>query len=198
MIVTLEIPAETKALIRRHGAAAREAPAAFARGLLAAAGAGAESVREDLVRGTLGLTMRNPGSGLAASLFGWMIDDSVPLAALGVPSDSPAARYAGILERGGTIRPRTGRALAIPVSEEARRCTSPRQMTGLWMLKRPGRPPLLVRSGARGALEVHWVLKTSVTIRGRRWMEAGVEGARDTMLAAFGGTVRDYLASWRN
>ena len=104
MIVTLEIPAATSRKIKRDARLARQAPEVFSRGMEAAVAVGAEEIREQLVTGDLGLTMRHPASGLAASVTGWMIDRQAPLGALGVPSNSPAAAYAKIQEEGGEVQ----------------------------------------------------------------------------------------------
>jgi len=199
VIVTLEIPPETLARIERHGRAAAGAARALAGGLLAAAVRGADAVAERLVKGELGLQARHPGTGLAASVAGWMIDEAAPLAAVGVPANAPAAAYAAMLERGGVIRPRKAGALAVPVSEEAKRYEGPRQMAGLTFIRRLGRPPLLVRLKGRGGasgMEVHWVLLQSVTIPAFAWLSKGVEGATPEMTATFAEAIGAYLAEW--
>lgn len=192
MIVTLEIPAETRQRIERDrkrlGAA--NVKAAMAKALNAAVATGADEIRQQLLMGELGLTMQNPGSGLAASLMGWMLDESAPLAALGVPGNSPAAAYARIHEYGGTITPKRARALAVPVSEEAKQYTSPRDMANLTLIPRKKKPPLLVemltaRGGRRAQWRVHWVLLASVTITGQHWLSRGADAARDAMASAF-------------
>ncbi|HUX00233.1 MAG TPA: hypothetical protein VMY35_04570 [Phycisphaerae bacterium] len=200
--MTLEIPPATQAKIDRGGRAAKQAGAALAAGLEAAAVGGAEEIRELLLRGELGLDMRHPGSGLAASLAGWMIDDSLPLAAVGVPANSPAAAYAGILERGGTITPKSARLLAIPVSEEARRYSSPRDMPDLTLISRKasGKPPLLVRQLSRRGdvrgFELHWVLVPSVTIEPRRWLSRGAARVTTTMAGSFQDVLDEYAREW--
>jgi len=198
VIVTLEITEASKRLIARHTKAADQAGEALARGLEAAAVAGADKIREGLVRGDYDLVMQHPGSGLAASVFGWMIDASIPLAAVGVPSDAPAAKYARILEEGGTIRPRTARALAVPISDEAKREESPRAMAGLVMISRrmAGKPPLLARVLRGGRLQVHWVLLKSVTIRPRRWLSRGTQDALPEMTRVFEGVLSEYVGTW--
>lgn len=196
MIVTLTIPAESQALIERHAAAAAKTRPAIAGALAAAVDAGAEKVREELVTGDLDLVMRHPGSGLAASVMAWMLDEETPLAAVGVPSNAPAIRYARILEEGGTIRPVSARALAVPISDEARDSAGPRTMPGLFMIRRPGRPPLLAEKVGRRIL-VHWVLLASVTIVGRQWLRAGMALARPDMEDAFGWRLAEYTDSWK-
>jgi len=195
VIVTIEIPAGSKRLVERDVKAAAAFPAALARGVFAAADAAAASTAEDLIAGRLGLVARHGGAGLAGDVTAWMLDADLPLAAVGVPANTPGAAYARILERGGVIRPRRGRALSIPISEEAKRYASPREMSNLFMLKRPGRPPLLAEAAGRGGqrLIVHWVLVRSVTIRARRWLSRGVEGARPKMRGALAGVLGDWI-----
>jgi hypothetical protein len=113
-----------------------------------------------------------------------MIDQALALGAIGVPANVPASRYAAALESGAVIRPVKAAALAIPVSDEARRFDSPRDQAGLTLIKRPGKPALLAQIRARGSMIVHWVLAASVTIRPRYWLSFGVRFATPKILAA--------------
>lgn len=183
MIVTLEIPAASRRQIERQAKTLDNAPAVMRKALHAAVVVGAEEIRDLLVTEQLGLSMQHPGSGLAASLMGWMISDE--LGAVGVPGNSPAARYAGILEHGGTIYPKTARALAVPVHPEAKNYTSPRDMPGLFLLKREGKAPVLARSVGGDAIEVMWVLLASVTIPPFGWLSKGADRTKGDMAAAF-------------
>jgi len=200
MIVSLEIPASTRRQIARDQRAAARASEVFGQALLAGAVVGAERIREQLVMGELGLTMRHPASGLAASLMGWMVDAQKPEAAIGVPANSPAAKYAGILERGGTIVPKNARALAIPVSEEAKQYSSPRDMPDLTLIPRKGKPPLLVRElmrrGDVRGFELHWVLVSSVTIESRHWLTKGAEAATPDIADAAGDVIHEWIGEW--
>ena len=200
MIMTLSIPAATQRKITRDGKLAAEAGEVMADGLDAAAVAMAEDIRRQLVTEELGLTMRHPASGLAASVLGWMLDRSVPLAAVGVPANSPAAAHARIQNTGGTILPKNAKALAIPISAEAKKYTSPRAMQGLDLIPRPGKPSLLVRQltkrGALKGFELHWVLVSSVTLPGTRWLDRGAENARGVGAGAFGDVVGPWADKW--
>ncbi|HUX16532.1 MAG TPA: hypothetical protein VMW52_08660 [Phycisphaerae bacterium] len=199
MFVTIAIPAAAKQVVARHRRAAAGFKRAAARGVLAAAATGAEKGAEDIMTGRWGVTAQHGLDGLAGSVQPWMIDADIPVAAFGVPANAPAARYARMLEHGGTITPRSARALSIPISEEAKRYESPRDMAGLFMLKRPGRPPLLVRSvggGTRARLVVHWVLMRSVTIVGRHWLARSARAARSAMRWALGKEVNAWRRAW--
>ncbi len=201
MIVTMNIPAETHRKIARDKRLAGRAGEALAASMETAVAVGADGVIERLILGELGLKMQNPASGLAASVAGWMTDPSAPAGAIGVRSNSPAAAYARILETGGTIKPKNGKALAIPVSDEAKRYTSPRDMQGLDLIPRKGKPPLLVRKlAARGARRaqwvIHWVLVKSVTIRAYHWLTKGVKAEAPEMRNAFASRLGEYLRKW--
>ena len=199
MILTVTIMGDSQERIKNHRRLAMRAPGVLDGGLETAAQAGAEDIRAQLQTGQLGLTMRRPGGGLASSVFGWMI--SPGLAAVGVPSSSPAAEYAGILERGGTIVPKPAGALAVPISAEAKAISAlglgPRDMADLTLIPRQGRPPLLVRKlGGGDAFELHWVLVQSVTIPAFRWLTDGASNALPTMSTAMQSVLDSYAQEW--
>ena len=197
MIVILELTEQTRATIAAHAAAADGFAARLAEALGAAAEAGAGDVQRQLMMHQLDLTMRHPGQGgLAGSVAGWMIDEAGPLAAIGVPSDSSAASYAAMLEFGGTILPVNAQALAVPVSEEAKLYTSPRDMPDLVLIKRPGKPAILARVLGEDTIEVHWVLLSSVTISGRHWLSRGVENAAGEIAATFADVLGPFVDEW--
>lgn len=180
MIVTLELTADTRQRITADAARADAMHGALVEALAGACAAGAEGVREMLVMGELGLTMRNPGQGgLAEGVQGWLIDEGELLGAVGVPSDHPSFPYAWKQEYGGTIYPR-GRALAIPLTDEARQWSGPREMESaggidLVFIDRSeqGKPPLLIQDMGNGEIIVHWVLVPSVTLVGHYWLRRG-------------------------
>jgi len=201
MIVTVEIPAQTQALIDRHRATAAQAKRAIVDGLRAGVVAGGEAIALAGQRGELGLGVgtHSGGEGMFGSVFGWMIDAEIPLGAIGVPANRPAAVYAAIQNYGGVITPKRARALAVPISAEAKRSTSPRDMADLTFIPRKGRPPLLARLIGRGKsarLQVHWVLVSSVTIRATHWFDRGVELARDEIADGVADALREHVAAW--
>jgi hypothetical protein len=105
----------------------------------------------------------------------------------------PASSYAAIHERGGVIRAKGRGALAIPIGRARTATGKPRFPGGpheaarkhpeMFMLKRSGKPPLLVRplrvAGRSGGkirgIEPLFVLLKSVRIPPRRWLSGGVE-----------------------
>ena len=196
MIVTIEISPETRAAIARHQALAGRAGEAMAESLETAAVAGAEDIRRQLGTGERELVMRNPGSGLAASVQGWMLDRSAPLAAVGVPANAPAASYAAIHEHGGVIRPKNARALSVPLTREAKQLTSPRRMTTLSFIKRKGKPPLLAEVRKGGKMIAHWVLLAQVTIPATNWLSEGARQAGQIMADAFEDRMGEYAREW--
>lgn len=93
-------------------------------------------------------------------------------------------RYAPMMEYGGTIRAKAGKALPVPVSMTARRILESSKgglrSSGvpMTMIRRKGKPPLLVRFITRKGKnatklmgsEILFVLKKSVTIKPRPFM----------------------------
>ena len=86
----------------------------------------------------------------------------------------PSARYARILEEGGTITPKNAKVLSIPIGEGLTatgraRYASPRQVPDGFWLSRPGLPPLFLRSvgkaGAVSRIELLFVGVKKVTIQ---------------------------------
>jgi hypothetical protein len=180
-LATIEITPESWKAIERIGRAVDGWMGAVASALSVACGIGGDQVAEWMMMGELGLRPGNAGQGgLASGVQGWMISDSEPLGAIGVPGNHPAAAYAGIQETGGTIYPKNARALAIPISDEAKLHASPREMDGLVLISRPGKPPILARVAGE-KVETHWVLVPSVTIEPTHWLSHGVERAAPEM-----------------
>jgi hypothetical protein len=201
MIVTLEISEASKATIARHGKASTQTAEAMAAGVQSAAVAGADAIRAALVMGRYGLVMRHPGTGgLADSVFGWMIDERIPLAAVGVPANTPAHRYAGKLEFGGTISGH-GKKLSIPISPEAKTLDSPLRMGGrlTFIPRRTGAPLLIEEFKRKGHVVwavIHWVLVSSVYIPPFRWLSRGVDDAAPAMGDQFGVILQEHLEDW--
>ena len=202
MIVTLEIPPESKAMIEAHGRASQGCQDALWQALGAAASRGADSIAEQVIMGETVLTPRHGGAGLAGSIMAWPLDRQALLYAVGVPFDSAAAVYAGALERGVTITAKAGKALAVPLTAEARALESPRDMPGLTLIRRKGRPPLLARvvkggRGGAGQMVPEWVLVTSVSLRRYTgWFSRAAADARSAIEEVFAARLAEYVATW--
>ncbi len=207
MIIMLTCPPETKRKIDRDRKIADRRDQIFADGLFFAAQIGRDGISELLILGQLDIRAetQRPGEGMADSLRAALDDPQKPLASMYVDPEHPAYKHARFLESGGEtgghIYPRTARALAVPISEEAKRHTSPRDMADLTLISRKGKPPLLVRMlAARGARkaqwQIHWVLLKHVFIRPRRWFTKGAAQVKDEMAAALGQRVGERLRKW--
>lgn len=201
MYVTLKLTAEGRRRIAKDAHFAKRFGRTVEGAVESAVTTGAEEIRQGLYLGELGLNPSRP-EGLAGSVSAWMIQRSGAgraIGAIGVPANAPAAAYARMQAEGGTITPRRARALAIPISAEAKGVTSPRDMPGLVMIKRPGRPPLLVRPMARrgraSGFELHWVLVASVTIPASDWLNRGARQALPEMMNAFTAAFREELGN---
>ncbi len=83
-------------------------------------------------------------------------------AVVGIASAAMAHRL-----RGGTVRPKRGRRLAIPLNEEAYKKGSPREWDDRTALFHPGGTRILARKLDGGRLEAMYALVASVTHRPR-------------------------------
>lgn len=97
--------------------------------------------------------------------------------------------YAGIQDKGGTIRPKTARALAVPLTNEAQKRWPrdwSREQLKLVVLK--GKALLVERlgKGKMARLKAHYVLKDHVTLTGREYIAA----ARSQGKSAVDGVIR--------
>jgi hypothetical protein len=100
----------------------------------------------------------------------------------------PNRRQYGLsLDRGFTATARGG-ALLVPLQPEAHRLLERNMVRNnpqLFMVRRPGKPPLLARKGPRGSIVPLFVLKKSVTVKPRPWLRPSLDRARPAMAAAF-------------
>lgn len=148
-----------------------------------------EGVTREVVMTTF---TRNPTGNLARSYKATLIRTGKQSAA-GVYSDAPHAR---IHDRGGTIKPRTGKNLPVPLSARAR------NTRGLWPRHWPKGQLFMLRSkagkillasrgrGRRAKLIFHYVLKPSVQISGKQYLRAAVNKARSGIAKILGDSVR--------
>ncbi len=96
-------------------------------------------------------------------------------------------RYGASLEHGFTATARGG-GLLIPLQPEAHRLLERglvKNNPQLFMVKRPGKAPILARKGPRGAIVPLFVLKKSVTVKPRPWLRPSLNRARVAMAQAF-------------
>jgi len=111
-----------------------------------------------------------PGTGALARSFQspTFVDAGKGRVAAGVFSD---LEYAKIQDQGGTIFPKTVKHLAIPLSKKAG-LRWPREWGKgeLFMVRPKASGKLLLASGSSGKLTFHYVLKKSVTIRGKEYI----------------------------
>jgi len=183
MIVYLEISAASRRAFDSHKRLAGRFAEIADAALEAAAAAGADRIGELLLTNQLQLKTRRGGMGIAGAVTSWRLGQMH--CAIGVPAESPAHAYAGIQAAGGTIRARPGKALAIPVNEQARQYTSPRDVpVELTLIQRKGRPPLLAQVLA-DHLVIWYVLKKSVTLRATHWLSDGIQQSLPVMRMAF-------------
>lgn len=94
--------------------------------------------------------------------------------------------YARIHEYGGTIVPKKGKYLTIPVSETAKALVSPRNYSG--ELAKIG-----MTLQADGV--VHWVLATSVTISAQPYMRPAVENKGQAAMDSIAEALRQMLST---
>lgn len=92
--------------------------------------------------------------------------------------------YASIHQRGGTITPKGAKALAIPVTNEARRSGGPRRMGDLNLVWPKGKPSGTLRDTAG---KTHWILVKSVTVPARPFL-----GWTDEMASECGEIVAEH------
>lgn len=74
--------------------------------------------------------------------------------------------YAWTQDKGGTIVPKRARALAVPIGGTK---GLPRNFPNLTLIRRPGKPPLLVEITPKGGWKLRFVLLQSVTLKATGW-----------------------------
>ena len=122
---------------------------------------------EGRVKARSGVRFRRGAAGLGGRLTSFVSADSQGLA--GAIGFRKTRGFPYELAQEFGAKARAGHAMAIPVSAAAKRAKSPREMD-LVMIKRRGRPPLLIerRKGKSGRWMkpiVHWVLVKSIPPR---------------------------------
>lgn len=206
MTVTLELSEASLAAIAAHGVAAGRVVPICAAGLMTAGSTGVSEISRALVMGELGIRAETQSSGrqgLASGVDSWPVDMTIPMIGLGVPANHPAAAYAGIQERGGTIVPKTARALIVPLNDEARRAVGGgswgpanrlRQiMPDLVLIPGKGGKAAILARKTGDELEPMFALMRSVTLPASRWLSRGVQAALAAMTAAMESRINDEL-----
>lgn len=142
---------------------------------------------------------------LSRAVLGGMDEGGEFTAYVGVLKQSPAAKYAGLLEYGGVVTPMRSRYLAIPVGEALKpsgvpRFLSPRDVRG-GRFVRTAEGRLLFgrdrRSGrgkkAKMNFETLFVLVRSVRIQPKRWLSRGARAHLDAFVRDVNRDVADGL-----
>ena len=92
--------------------------------------------------------------------------------------------YAGIVEFGGTIKPKNAKALTIPLNDEAKRVASARDIPDLVLIKpKHSVHPLLVRMNGDGTFVPMFLLVTSVTISAKPYLRPIFDSHKNEILA---------------
>jgi len=102
--------------------------------------------------------------------------------------------YADILDRGGTVKPKTAKALAIPISPQAKKRWPRDWPDGVLTLivSKRGTPLLIEAKASRTIL--HYVLKQSVTIAPRHYVDAAAKRAEPQVHKILGESVKAALS----
>lgn len=99
--------------------------------------------------------------------------------------------YAAIQEFGGEITPQHAKALAVPIHSSAKG-KSPRDFSDLVMIKRNGKPPLLVRviktkGGKEKRFDIMYALVSCVHITAQPYLTPALMGNLDKIVEVFVG-----------
>ena len=142
---------------------------------------------------------------LARSITG-TVDDAWPAVtvALHAGAGEHGVKYAALQEYGGTVRPKKGKFLAIPVGPALNpaggaRQTSPRDVPGLVFVPvHGGRMGRLVKAegkGSRARLTTWFILVREVTIEGKRYMRDPWEAFERSLPAKLDAAIQSVLTA---
>lgn len=148
------------------------------------------NVRSGLLRGSVGMEVVPGSDGPSLVVFA---------------GRSAQVKYARIHEVGGTITPKRGKFLAIPVGPArtaagVARFSSPRQVPDLhYVQSRKGQPMLVKLKGKgrgkrAGAIEVWYILRRQVTIKPKHYMAATEVSARSDFPGVLAANLARVLA----
>lgn len=162
-----------------------EIPDGVEKGLLRAAEFVVGEIRKQVI------STFNPSTGALARSYKAQLLRSGNTVVAGALSDSV---YAGIQDRGGTINAK-GKKLAVPVG--AGRSlpvgTGPRDVPGLVLIPRPSGNALLAKVRSDGKLDVYFVLKDSVTLKGEHYLEAAAKESADDVTEILSEELQDLI-----
>lgn len=123
---------------------------------------------------------------LSRSIHQEVLESSRERAVVGVGTDLP---YAKIHEYGGVISPKKGRFLAIPVSDEAKTCVSPRNFQRKLHARVKGGSGVLLDADN----VVHFALVTSATIPAKPYLRPALDENKDKALSVIGDAVTKLM-----
>jgi phage gpG-like protein len=151
--------------------------------------------QRQMIENVSGRILKRRSGTLARSIAFTLEETSTGLKGeVGVTKEGPAQRYAGIHITGGTITPRRARYLAIPLAPAALtpagvpRFSSPRQVSGLFVIRSKAGNLLLVRRHRRG-LQPFFLLVRSVTIPQRDYFS----GPRQELIVSVKADLVEFL-----
>lgn len=150
----------------------KRAASDLARGVLRAAEYASGQIRREVAAWTSNTSTRKTGA-LARSFVPTLVKSDPRVIRAGSYSALP---YARIHELGGVIRPRNARALAIPLTPQARRM-SPRQFGNLVYIHRKPRLPILAQVIGKGRIKPQYVLKFQVRISAKHYIARAQKSA---------------------
>jgi phage gpG-like protein len=107
--------------------------------------------------------------------------------------------YAAIHEFGGTIVPDKAKALAVPVSPEAKKLSmlgkGPRDIPGLVMIAHEGRTPILALVNPDKTLNVMYALLNKVTIGAKPYLRPALQSEKNIIAQIFAKAVTKGVAN---
>jgi phage gpG-like protein len=158
---------------------------ALGRGVLRAA-----QTYEGAVRRTIYDTFKGRTGGLARSFRAQMMYHDKDKAGAVVGSDLV---YAAIQNDGGVIRPRATNYLAIPIGKMADKALAPwpRTRNDLTLIKSKKGNLVLAKISKSGKIDPQYVLKPSVSIKGKHYLERALEAVGDQCRAIIIAAVGD-------
>ena len=180
MLITIQLGPEYNRVRDELLALGRDIEAAASKGMATGGKIAVGKTARDYLSGQ---SLKRRSGGLARELASWMTG---PLhLVVGVPDGSTVDRYKWLLgDEQMTIRPKTGRFLAIPIGENLTgagvpKYSSPRQVEDGFFVESKGQLLFGRRNGKRGKFRPLFVLVTSVFVQGTGALYDGVMESLD-------------------